>query len=143
MRSFVRWAGLLCLATLALLLAGCGGTPARVRVDDPVATASLEGEWQFTEGDDERWAEPAFDDAGWRRLEVPGIWRFQGVHGDGFGWYRRRFDVGERLAGRDLGVEIPYTYWAYEVFVNGRRLEGRYRLPSRSGVLPAGGVNLF
>jgi signal transduction histidine kinase/DNA-binding response OmpR family regulator len=143
-RSLARWAGLVCLIAIALLCAGCGGrAPEHLVIGDPAATTSIEGRWRFQEGDDPRWADPALDDATWRLLEVPGIWRFQGVKGDGFGWYRRRFDVGDALAGRDLGVQIAYTYWAYEVYVNGRLLEGRYRLPSRGGVLPAGGVNVF
>ena len=33
-------------------------------------------------------ADPALDDAAWRAIDVPGIWRFQGVHTDDFGWYR-------------------------------------------------------
>ncbi|MGH7296075.1 MAG: 7TM diverse intracellular signaling domain-containing protein, partial [Polyangiaceae bacterium] len=114
-----------------------------VAVDDPASTVSLEGTWRFSQGDDLRWAQLSFDDAGWGTLLVPGIWRFQGVKGDGFGWYRRRFDVGPALAGRDLGIEVPYTYYSYEVFVNGRRVEGRYDLPSRLGYLPAGSVNVF
>jgi len=132
---------------LALLAMGCAvdahSAPTRVQVDDATSTFSLEGAWRFAEGDDPRWADPAFDDAGWRTLQVPGIWRFQGVHGDGFGWYRRTFAVGPELAGRDLGIEVPYTYWAYQVLVNGQPLEGRYGLPSRWGGLPAGSVNVF
>ena len=83
-----------------------------------------------------------FDDSAWRTLEVPGIWRFQGVKTADFGWYRRRFDVGPALAGQDLGIEVPYTYYSDELFVNGRRVEGRYRLPSREGEMPAGSVNV-
>jgi signal transduction histidine kinase/CheY-like chemotaxis protein len=135
------------VALFAVACMACGGgasrSPTVVLVDDATTTVSLEGLWRFAEGDDLRWAEPSFDDAGWRTLQVPGMWRFQGVHGDGFGWYRRRFDVGPALAGRDLGIEVPYTYWADELYVNGRALEGRYRLPSRTGALPAGGVNVF
>jgi signal transduction histidine kinase/DNA-binding response OmpR family regulator len=137
----------LLIMVLAALAIGCAAdprsAPSPVMVDDPAATFSLEGSWRFAEGDDARWADPAFDDAGWRTLQVPGIWRFQGVHGDGFGWYRRRFDVGANAAARDLGIEVPYTYWAYEVFVNGQPIEGRYSLPSRWGGLPAGSVNVF
>ncbi|MEO7328204.1 MAG: ATP-binding protein, partial [Minicystis sp.] len=142
--SFVRRLILVAVALAALLLTGCAsGVPTSVLVDDPDATFSIEGAWRFSEGDDAGWADPTLDDGAWRAIDVPGIWRFQGVHTDDFGWYRRRFDVGDRLRGKDLGVEIPYTYWAYEVFVNGHPLEGRYRLPSRTGAMPAGGVNVF
>jgi cephalosporin-C deacetylase-like acetyl esterase len=47
--------------------------------------------WRFTTGDDVAWAQPEFDDAGWKPIEVGKPWEKAGYEDyDGYGWYRLR-----------------------------------------------------
>ena len=76
------------LKLLAALLLACAlaphaaGEPAVV-LSDPDQIASLAVAWRFQPGDDPSWADPSFDDSGWREIRIP----------TGFG----RFDAGPRV----------------------------------------------
>jgi sialate O-acetylesterase len=53
------------------------------------------------------WADPGYDDTGWRTLEVPSRWEEHGYEGmDGIVWYRAAFELeaGEAQAGVRLGL---------------------------------------
>lgn len=50
--------------------------------------------WRFTTGDDAAWAQPEFDDSGWKSIEIGRPWEKAGYKDyDGFGWYRLRVTV--------------------------------------------------
>lgn len=54
--------------------------------------------WVCRTGDDERWADPALDDADWKPIEVGKPWEEAGLGDyDGFAWYRLRFRVSHSL----------------------------------------------
>ena len=54
-------------------------------------TFKLDGNWRFHTGDDPAWADPAFDDSTWDKINVTGSLPEQGVESySGYGWYRLR-----------------------------------------------------
>jgi hypothetical protein len=81
---------------------GAGGQAAAPA--GPVAQLSyhgvveLDGPWKFEIGDDPRWADPAFDDSGWRAVKLGQTLYDQGIESySGYGWYRMRLEP-EKLA---------------------------------------------
>lgn len=54
-------------------------------------TIKLDGNWRFHTGDDPAWADPAFDDSTWDKINVTTALPEQGVESySGYGWYRLR-----------------------------------------------------
>jgi hypothetical protein len=54
-------------------------------------TIKLDGNWRFHTGDDLAWADPAFDDSAWDKINVTTPLPEQGVESySGYGWYRLR-----------------------------------------------------
>ena len=88
----------------------------------------ITGTWQFHTGDDLAWANPAFNDSGWEAITTDQPWGAQGHPGyTGYAWYRKRLDIG--VGNKPLGIFIPESDGAYEVYWNGQRI-------GRSGSLP-------
>ena len=114
----------------ALLWAGAAAAlPA-----DPGTVSSLAGKWRFVPGDDPRWADPSFDDSGWKEIRVPtGFGRRDDAAP--FAWYRLRIDFGEKAAARRgdlrLGLLIGQVDSAYELYAGGILLGGVGRLPPK------------
>ena len=87
--------------------------------------ASLDAGWRFFPGDSSEAAKPAFDDAGWVRVDLPHTWNaFDGEDGGndyrrGAGWYRRHLFVGREFAGRRLYLQFDGASLKADVFVNG------------------------
>ncbi|RMH15964.1 MAG: hypothetical protein D6696_19365, partial [Acidobacteria bacterium] len=94
--------------------------------------SELPASWRSAPGDDPSWAAPSFDDAGWRRVPLPGTWLEQGYGGyDGTVWYRARLELGPRWAAAaragELGVLVgPTLYGDHELYAGGI-LAGRPR----------------
>jgi sialate O-acetylesterase len=81
---------------------------------------NLQTTWRFNLGDRWEWADPAYDDSRWERIDVPSAWEDQGFHGyDGYAWYRFTFD-GKRL---DQAVQyvlnLGYIDDVNQVYFNG------------------------
>jgi beta-galactosidase len=94
--------------------------------------------WMFTTGDPVGAEEPAFDDAGWRSVELPHDWSIEGPYEQdaatggrggylptGIGWYRRSFTLPDGLRGRRVTVEFDGVYQNSDVWVNGHHLGSR------------------
>lgn len=86
-----------------------------------------------------RWADPAFDDAAWRAIKVPGAWERDGLEGlDGTVWYRARFDLSAAEAANGaslvLGtIDDDDMSWVNGVQVGSTRgynVPRRYALPA-------------
>jgi hypothetical protein len=76
---------MLCVLTLSLA-AQSPATSDRVH-----GTIDLDGPWRFQVGDDERWADPAFDDSSWTTVTLHQALSEQGIEAySGYGWYRAR-----------------------------------------------------
>jgi beta-galactosidase len=98
----------------------------RVRFDD---------NWKFLLGDPADAEAPAFDDAGWRSVDLPHDWSIEGhIAPDnpmggaggffpaGIGWYRRTFIPLASWNGRRISVEFEGVYMNARVYLNGREL---------------------
>ena len=121
MRAFsaARLALLLLVAATAASCAGSGGNNVR----------SLAGSWAFHPGDDPRYADPAFDDSSWARLQVPGSWGRQGYDEVfGIAWYRLRVKAPIQKD-QLLGVTLGKVNAAYELYVDGVNVGGVGQLP--------------
>jgi len=87
-------------------------------------------DWRFSLGDFPTAVMPAFDDSGWRRVNVPHDWSIAGpfsadfASGNGYapggiGWYRKHFLLDSTLKGRRVTIEFDGVYDYSEVWING------------------------
>ncbi len=96
----------------------------------------LDSDWRFSRGDFSTAMMPAFDDSGWRRLNLPHDWSIEGPfdasYGSGtgyapggIGWYRKHFNLDKAHKGRLAAVEFDGIYNNSEVWINGQYVGGR------------------
>lgn len=85
--------------------------------------------WRLAVADDAAAAQPAFDDAAWKRVTLPRAWNEDDAfakdivdHSTGIAWYRKRFTLPAAAQGRKVFIEFEGARQAAEVYVNGRRL---------------------
>jgi len=72
------------------------------------------------------WAMPAYDDASWRQVRVPGTWQSQGIYPENAtGWYRIHFFASGSLKETHLAVMLGRIGNADEVFLNGVKIGGQ------------------
>ena len=112
---------------------------------------SLNGEWNFLWADDCRklpkdFADPAFDDSGWKKIAVPSNWEFQGYGtpiyiNSPFEWspdsggkeptfpevvpgglYRVRFTLPEAWRGRQVFIQLGGVKSGFLLYLNGKRV---------------------
>lgn len=92
--------------------------------------------WRFSRGDFASAAVPAFDDSGWRKVNLPHDWSIEGPFapeygsGNGFapggiGWYRKHFTLDAAHKDQLVAVEFDGVYDYAEVWVNGHFVGGR------------------
>jgi beta-galactosidase len=102
------------------------------------STLPLDGGWRFHLGDVAGAQEAAFDDSGWRTLDLPHDWSIEGEFSEqhpagdaggalpgGVGWYRKTFSVAGRDTSRLVFVEFDGVYRNSEVWINGHYLGKR------------------
>ncbi len=81
---------------------------------------SLEGEWKFSIGDEEKWASIDFNDNDWEEIKVPSAWENEGFHGyNGYAWYRKKFRVPSELKSTGFYLNLGYVDDVDQTFVNG------------------------
>ena len=114
------------LLTAVILLKAQDNQPFALTADKladgkPVALDKLA--WKFQAGDDPNWANPAFDDSGWKQFEktvikpenLPdGAW-------NGRAWFRLRLTADEQLTNKNLALIMAQT-GASEIYLDGRRI---------------------
>ncbi len=99
-------------------------------------TQDFDADWLFSNGDFASAMMPAFDDAGWRTLNVPHDWSSEGPFsaesgsGNGYapggiGWYRKHFRLDPQEQGRSVAIEFDGVYDYSEVWLNGQLVGGR------------------
>lgn len=142
MRFHVPGGGLRCVMLLALgLLAsatGATGPQARAQVLPPAPriVQSADPDWRFSRGDFSGAAMPAYDEAGWTRVDLPHDWSSDGPFSAEFGsgngyapggiaWYRKHFTLPADLENKVGAIEFDGIYDYSEVWVNGHFVGGR------------------
>jgi beta-galactosidase len=104
----------------------------------PRIRQSFDAAWTFTKGDPAGAEQAAFDDAGWRHLDLPHDWSIEGPFDAanpsgtsgaylpcGTAWYRKSFRLPAGAEGRLALVEFDGIYMNGEVWINGHRLGKR------------------
>jgi len=98
----------------------------------------IDFDWRFQLGDARGAEAAAFDDAGWRLLDLPHDWSVEGKieesnpaswHGaylpGGIGWYRKKIAWDDSWNGRHVFVDFDGVYMNSDVWINGRHLGRR------------------
>jgi beta-galactosidase len=80
-------------------------------------------------------ADPGYDDAAWRTVDLPHDWSIEldptpgsgttsggGYFQGGLGWYRKTFTLPPSMTGRKISVEFDGVYMDSTVYVNGRQV---------------------
>ena len=79
----------------------------------------LSGDWKFTIGDREEYAEVDCDDSGWESITVPSPWENEGfANYNGYAWYRITFDGADLKDFTNLMVNLGYIDDVHEVYLN-------------------------
>ena len=106
------------------------GTGSRAYAQQYNRVIDLRGDWRFEIGDDPRWADPSFKDAGWVTLRVPGQWEEQGFPGyDGYAWYRKSVNIPKDWQQKQLYLDLGTIDDVDEVYVNGQFIGFRGQFP--------------
>jgi hypothetical protein len=111
----------------------------------PEPVASLDGLWRFQTGDDEDgskgWAQPGFDDSGWKLIRAGASWTWQGYRNyGGVGWYRAQV----KTAGTaPLSIYLPRVGTNYQIFANGKLAGQLGELPPQPTTLYAAVPRVF
>ncbi len=91
------WVAILCAGAPAL--AAQATSPGNTVSGEMRGVINLDDSWRFQEGDDPRWADPAFDDKDWTSVVLSKPLVEQGaVFHNGYGWYRLRLQP-QQIAG--------------------------------------------
>ena len=116
------------LLTLGLAASWIAAAPAAAQRQ----RLSMDPGWRFVLGDPAGAERPAFDDGGWRRLDLPHDWSIEGTPQQdapaggrggffptGIGWYRKAFRLPAAARGRQAWLEFDGVYQNAEVWLNG------------------------
>ncbi|MDT5323803.1 MAG: beta-galactosidase [Mycobacterium sp.] len=91
---------------------------------------NLNRDWTFRLGDHDGAERPAYDDSAWDRVGLPHSFDLPYFRTPefyvGYGWYRKRFDLGPDPKSRRIFLEFEGAFQDAEVFVNGVPV-GRHR----------------
>jgi beta-galactosidase len=98
----------------------------------------MDHNWRFFLGDDKGASESAYNDAGWRLLDVPHDWSIEGKFSKdaptaggggylptGIGWYRKTFTLPASVRGKQVSIQFDGVYMNSEVWINGHHLGKR------------------
>jgi beta-galactosidase len=102
------------------------------------ATVSFDADWRFLKGDARDAEKPEFDDAAWRKLDVPHDWSIEGPFDkdnptgraggflpSGVGWYRKHFTLPATHNKRRVFIEFDGVMANSDVWINGFHLGRR------------------
>lgn len=95
----------------------------------------FDSDWKFFLGDASEAKANDFNDASWRKLDLPHDWSIEGkVHPKnptkgaggyfpaGIGWYRKTFQVSDSWKAKKTAIYFEGVYMNSEVFINGKSL---------------------
>ena len=123
----------LVLVVIALLIGQSASAAAAVRV-----STSFDSDWRFLKSDAPGAEKPDFDDASWRKLDVPHDWSIEGPFDKnnptggaggflpaGVGWYRKHFILPASHADRRVFIDFDGVMANSDVWINGFHLGKR------------------
>src|SRR5450432_4150699 len=106
---------------------------AQAQEKNPREIIPLDTDWQFWRGDDQAARQPDFNDAGWRRLDLPHDWTIEspvnlppdgesngGYFSHGIAWYRKRFSFADTT--KKVVLQFDGVYMNSDVWINGQFL---------------------
>src|SRR2546426_9298925 len=109
------------------------GAPAPARI-----VTSFDADWLFLKGDAAGAREPDFDDAAWRKLDVPHDWSIEGPFDErnptggaggflpaGIGWYRKHFSLPADYKDQCVFIDFDGVMANSDVWINGFHLGKR------------------
>jgi beta-galactosidase len=127
------WLAVAVVASCAAAAQSPGPAPASPRV-----TQSFDPDWRFLKADAPGAEQPAFDDAAWRKLDVPHDWSIEGPFSQtnpstglgawlpsGIGWYRKHFTLPDDFKSRLVFIEFDGIMQNSDVWINGFHLGHR------------------
>jgi two-component system, NtrC family, sensor kinase len=102
-------------------------------VDNTLNLGARDG-WRFHPGDDERWANPDFDDSDWMLLKPSGL--FEPIPDSlwqGYGWFRYRFAADSTIYNK-IWYLYFFTWGAADIYLDGQLVKsyGKFSTESRS-----------
>ena len=109
---------------LASLVCGAGAAAPLEVTHWGSGLTEINDRWAAQDGDNMAWAGPGFDDHDWQTVDLEDM----GPAQSGWHWYRKHVVVGPDLPTVQFLVEGGEG--TYELYVNGRRMEGPEILPS-------------
>ena len=108
------------------------------RDSSPRVTQSFDPDWRFLKADAAGAEQPAFDDAAWRKLDVPHDWSIEGPFSQtnpstglgawlpsGIGWYRKHFTLPDDFKSKKVFIEFDGIMQNSDVWINGFKLGHR------------------
>ena len=117
------------------LLAGCNA-PKEVAGDG--RSLDFTADWAFRLGDDTAASRPDYNDADWRKLNLPHDWAIEGEFSKdnpsgtgggalpgGIGWYRKTFTADKADEGKRYRIDFDGAYMNSTVYINGHELGTR------------------
>jgi len=93
-----------------------------------IEVTPIAANWRFHPGDDALWAQPGFDDSGWKLIQPMSDWFGQGYsEQNGLAWFRFRLRVPANIS--SFVLELPEIQRSYQLFANGVLLDQVGGLP--------------
>lgn len=101
--------------------------------DTTVRTQNFDSNWKFYLGDAGEAEKESFDDSKWRNLSLPHDYSIEqefsksmeaesGYLPGGTGWYRKHFELGTEMEGKEIRIDFGGVYMNSTVWVNGKKL---------------------
>lgn len=109
--------------------------------EGPRVQLQFDADWKFFRGNAEGAEDPVFNDASWRRLDLPHDWSIEDMPGTespldpdaeggistgyftgGTGWYRKEFRVPGAWKNKRISLQFDGVYMDADVWVNGNHL---------------------
>ncbi len=122
-------------AVISLLILATFSSRADNDRGGPRQRLSMDLNWSFTRGDPAGARSPAFDDSGWRVLDVPHDWSIEGPYAQtnstagsggflpaGIGWYRKHFATSAAFKGKRVSVQFDGVFMNADVYLNGHQI---------------------
>lgn len=138
MRSLQKTRGLIAVVILTCVPGTVTGVRAGVVTSAPASArvvSSFDTNWLFFKGDSTGAEQPDFDDAAWRKLDVPHDWSIEGPFNKdnptggaggflpaGIGWYRKHFKLSAYEKDRRVFIDFDGVMANSDVWINGFHL---------------------